>query len=52
MSKMGGKSQKPHRNLVAWQNGMDLVMEVYKLTRYFPERELWGMSSHLLLTSQ
>ena len=44
---MSGKSQKPHRNLVAWQKGMDLVMEVYKLTHNFPERELYGLSSQL-----
>jgi four helix bundle protein len=44
---MRGKSRKPHRNLVAWQKGMDLVMEVYKLTRNFPERELYGLSAQL-----
>ncbi|HSO71949.1 MAG TPA: four helix bundle protein [Thermodesulfobacteriota bacterium] len=37
---MSGKNQKPHRNLVAWQKGMDLVMEVYAVTQNFPEREL------------
>jgi four helix bundle protein len=26
---------------------MDLVMEVYKLTRNLPERELYGLSSQL-----
>jgi len=44
---MGGKSQKPHRNLIAWQKGMDLVMELYNLTQNFPERELYGLSSQL-----
>ena len=44
---MSGKDPKPHRNLVAWQKGMDLVMEVYKLTQNFPERELYGLSSQL-----
>jgi four helix bundle protein len=44
---MGGQNQKPHRNLVAWQKGMDLVMEVYKLTQAFPARELYGLSSQL-----
>ncbi|MEW6658658.1 MAG: four helix bundle protein [Thermodesulfobacteriota bacterium] len=44
---MGGKDQKPHRNLVAWQKGMDLVIEVYKLTQGFPGRELYGLSSQL-----
>jgi four helix bundle protein len=42
-----GKNQKPHRNLVAWQKGMDLVIEVYKLTRDFPDRELYGLTSQL-----
>jgi four helix bundle protein len=44
---MSGKSQKPHRNLVAWQKGMDLVMEIYKSTQNFPKRELYGLSSQL-----
>jgi hypothetical protein len=34
------KNPKPHRNLIAWQKGMDLVIEVYKLSKNFPEREL------------
>ena len=44
---MGEKNQKPHRNLVAWQKGMDLVMEVYKITHDFPDREIYGLSSQL-----
>ena len=44
---MGGQNQKPHRNLIAWQKGMVLVMEVYKLTQEFPARELYGLSSQL-----
>ncbi|MFH1597005.1 MAG: four helix bundle protein [Pseudomonadota bacterium] len=44
---MRDKSQKPHRNLVAWQKGMDLVMEVYRLTRDFPDKELYGIISQL-----
>jgi four helix bundle protein len=44
---MRGKDQKPHRNLVAWQKGMDLVIEVYKLTQDFPDRELYGLPSQL-----
>jgi four helix bundle protein len=44
---MRGKDKKPHRNLVAWQKGMDLVMEIYKLTQNFPERELYGLTSQL-----
>ena len=41
------RDPKPHRNLVAWQKSMDLVMKVYKLTRDFPEKELYGLSSQL-----
>ncbi len=41
------KNPKPHRNLAPWQKGMDLVMEVYKLTRDFPASELYGLSSQL-----
>ena len=43
----GVKDQKPHRNLVAWQKGMDLVIGVYKITQDFPDRELYGLSSQL-----
>jgi four helix bundle protein len=41
------KHQKPQRNLVAWQKGMDLVSEVYKLTEGFPVRERFGLSSQM-----
>jgi len=41
------RDPKPHRNLIAWQKGMDLVIEVYKLTQDYPERELFGLSSQL-----
>jgi four helix bundle protein len=44
---MNVKNQKPHRNLLAWQKGMDLVSEVYKLTQDFPDRELYGLSAQL-----
>jgi four helix bundle protein len=44
---MSSKGQKPHRNLVAWQKGMDLVMQVDKITQDFPERELYGLSAQL-----
>jgi four helix bundle protein len=40
-------SPKPHRNLVAWQRGMDLVLEMYKLTSNFPDKEIYGLSSQL-----
>jgi four helix bundle protein len=44
---MSEKNQKPHRNLVAWQKGMDLVLEVYRLTQKFPAMELYGLTSQM-----
>jgi four helix bundle protein len=47
MGNMDGKNQKPHRRLVAWQKGMDLVIGLYKLTHDFPAQELYGLTSQL-----
>ena len=44
---MDGRNAKPHRNLVAWQKAMDLVVEIYKITQDFPGREIYGISSQL-----
>ena len=41
------KSNKPHRNLVAWQKTMDFAVTVYQLTRSFPQDELYGLTSQL-----
>ena len=41
------ESKKPHRNLLAWQRSMELVIEIYKITRLFPKDELYGLSSQL-----
>ncbi len=38
---------KPHKNLVAWQTGMDLVVSVYAITREFPREETYGLTSQL-----
>ena len=39
-------SKKPHRNLIAWQKSIDLVVEIYEITKKFPREE------SLVLTSQ
>ncbi len=36
-----------YRNLVAWQKAMDLVTDVYKVTRGFPKEEIYGLTSQL-----
>ena len=40
-------SQKPHRNLIAWQKAMDFAVSVYELTREFPQEELYALTSQL-----
>lgn len=36
-----------HRGLVAWQKAMELVTEIYRVTRDFPKDELYGLVSQL-----
>ncbi len=36
-----------YRDLVAWQKGIDLVTEIYRLTQPFPREELYGLSNQL-----
>jgi len=38
---------RSYRDLTAWQRGMDLVVEVYKLTRCFPREEIYGLVNQL-----
>jgi four helix bundle protein len=36
-----------HRDLVAWRKAMELVTEIYRVTRSFPKDELYGLVSQL-----
>ena len=36
-----------YRELVAWQKGLDLVVEIYRITEGFPKSELYGLTSQL-----
>lgn len=36
-----------HKDLDVWKKGMDLVVEVYKLTADFPSNEMYGLSNQL-----
>jgi four helix bundle protein len=38
---------KRYCDLVAWQKAMDLVEEVYKITRGFPKDELYGLTNQV-----
>ena len=36
-----------YQELVAWQKAMDLVEDVYKLTKHFPREELYALTSQI-----
>lgn len=38
---------KSHRDLIAWQKAIDLVVSVYALTKAFPKEETYGLTSQL-----
>jgi four helix bundle protein len=38
---------KTHKDLDIWKRGLELVTEVYKLTRNFPREETYGLSSQM-----
>jgi four helix bundle protein len=40
-------SSSNYQQLRVWQNGMELVRWVYRLTRGFPRHEVFGLSSQL-----
>ena len=39
--------RKPHKRLKAWQLGMDIAVDVYKLTEEFPSEERFGLVSQM-----
>lgn len=36
-----------YKDLIAWRKGMDLVTEIYRVTRAFPRDEMYGLTSQL-----
>jgi four helix bundle protein len=38
---------KGFRDLLVWQKSMELAIEVYKLTKYFPREEIYGLTSQI-----
>ena len=39
--------EKPHKNLEAWKQSMDLVVEIYKTTKEFPNQENYGITNQV-----
>ena len=36
-----------YKELVAWQQAMELVSEIYRVTKHFPREEMYGLTSQL-----
>src|SRR3989344_4866217 len=36
-----------YRELTVWQKGIDLVLEIYRLTNLLPKSELYGLASQM-----
>jgi four helix bundle protein len=39
--------RRPHRQLALWEAAMELVTNVYALTRVFPRAEVYGLTSQM-----
>ena len=38
---------KAYTELIAWQKSIDLVTDVYGITRHFPKEEIYGLTSQI-----
>ena len=41
------RNDRPHKRLKLWQKSMDLVVQVYAVTKGFPKEEEFGLKSQL-----
>ena len=41
------KDYRPHRKLEVWHKAMNLVSNVYRITKEFPKDEVYGLSSQM-----
>ena len=39
--------QPPHKNLKAWQYSIELVRDIYWVTKKFPKEEMYGLTSQM-----
>ena len=39
------KTAQSYKDLLVWQKSIELVIQVYKLTENFPQREVYGLAS-------
>ncbi len=40
-------ADKPHKKLDAWKKGIDLTVEIYRITEKIPEIEKFGLISQM-----
>lgn len=43
----GKKPMKTHKDLDLWKTSMDLVLELYRVTKHYPKEEVYGMISQM-----
>jgi four helix bundle protein len=36
-----------YRDLIAWRKAMELVTDIYRVTKFFPRDELYGLTNQL-----
>ena len=44
--KVEGRSNS-YRDLIVWQKAMDLTKQVYRITKHFPQNEIYGLTSQI-----
>ncbi len=44
---MGNTKIESFKDLIVWQKGIELVNEIYKVTKPFPKEEMYGLSSQI-----
>lgn len=42
---------KSHRDLLVWQNAVNFVTDLYRVTKSFPKEEVYGLTSQLRRTA-
>jgi four helix bundle protein len=44
---METKIIKSYKDLIVWQKSIDLVLEIYKITKMFPREEIYGITNQM-----
>jgi four helix bundle protein len=44
---METKTIKSYKDLIVWQKSIDLVLEIYRITKMFPKEEIYGITNQM-----